>query len=301
MKRVTRNTVIVGTAVALVAATSVANALWFSGAGADTPPFSVGAVTFAAEVPGVAASSQHSDGGASVTVVLPGSTVIEVLEQTSVDAEPVVWRFIASGAAAGIAGLNYSVAATAQTTDDGSHDLGSGIAQPGTVLEHSTVKVYRAAAGGDCSAVPETPELLEGESPRNVYLFASDDVELQAAGVMQPAALALQEWCVALDWNDAPDGTYVNDVRASGLAEDGGASGALARWHASVGFPPALDLLGTYRNRAVAEGTSEDTTTTKAGAVWFADVYPDPSGEPDIVFTLDPIVTNLNPAVSPRD
>ena len=301
MKRRTRNTLILSAVVALVATTAVANALWDSSAGADVPDFAVGAVTFAAEAPSVTGSSQISDGGAPVTVTLPGSKIVEVLEQTSVDAEPVIWRFVASGAALGITGLNYSITATAQTTTTGSHNLASGVAQTGTVLSRSTLKLYRAAAGGDCSTIPPTPEPAEGESERNVYLFASDDVELQAAGTSQAGGLTAQEWCVALDWNDVPDGTYVNDVRVTGIADDGSANGAFARWHASVGYPPALDLLGTYRNRALAEATSEDTTKAQASAEWFADVYPDPSGEPSIVFTLDPIVTNLNPAFSPKD
>lgn len=278
-----------------------ANALWNARTDAPVPDFSVGAVSFSGEASLDAGTREFSHGGSPVSVTLPGSTIIEVLDQTSVDADPVIWRFTAKGTALGIAGLTYSVAATEQRTEAASHDLTSGIAQPGTVLERTTVKVYPAAAGGDCSTVPETPKLGEGETPKNVYLFDAVDAELQAAGAALTGAESEQEWCVALDWNDVADGRYINDVQVTSLAEDGSSNGATARWHAVVGYPPALELLGVYRNRALAQATAEDTTEVRATADWSADVYPDPSGEPDVVIELDPIVTNLNPEIVPRD
>ena len=297
----TRTILIAGSVVALMAAALAANALWNAQSDASAPDFSIGAVRFSAEASLDATSRTFSDGGDPVTVTLPGSKIVEVLDQTSVDAEPVIWRFTAKGTALGIAGLNYSVATTEQRTEDSSHDLISGVAQPGTVLERSTAKVYPAAAGGDCSAVPETPELAAGETPKNVYLFGAVDAELQAAGASLSGAESAQEWCVALSWNDVADGTYVNDVQVSGQAEDGNFHGATARWHATVGYPPSLEMLGVYRNRALVEATAEDTTQERATADWSADVYPDPSGEPDVVIELNPIVTNLNPDIAPRD
>lgn len=279
----------------------VANALWNAQTDAPVPDVSIGAVSFSAESSLDPETRNHSDGGDPVSVMLPGSKIIEVLDQTSADSDPVVWRFTAKGTALGIAGLNYSVTTTEQRTENGTHDLTGGIAQPGTVLEQTTVKVYPAAAGGDCSTIPETPELEEGETPKNVYLFDAVDAELQAAGAALEGSETEQEWCVTLDWNDVVDGTYVNDVQVTGLAEDGSSNGATSRWHAAVGYPPALELLGEYRNRALAEATAEDTTQARATADWSSDVYPDPSGEPDLVIQLDPIVTNLNPNVAPRD
>lgn len=301
MRARTRILITGGAVVALTTGALVANALWSAQTDAAVPDFSIGAVRFAAEASLDAETLNFSDDGAPVSVTLPGSTIAEVLDQTSIDAEPVIWRFTVTGAALGIAGLNYSVATTEQRSEEQSYDLGSGIAQPGTVLERTTAKVYRAAAGGDCSAVPETPELGADETPKNVYLFDAVDTELQAAGAALSGAESMQEWCVALHWNDVADGTYVNDVQVSGVADDGSARGATARWHAAVGFPPALELAGIYRNRALAEASAEDTTRVRATADWFTDVYPDPSGEPDVVIELDPIVTNLNPSVTPRD
>ncbi|WP_125098193.1 hypothetical protein [Leucobacter chromiireducens] len=301
MKTRTRNLLIGGCVVALMGGALVANALWSAQTDAPVPDVAVGAVRFSAEASLDAKTREFSTGGAPVSVTLPGATIIKVLDQTSVDAEPVIWRFTARGTALGIAGLNYSVSASAQRSDDDAHDLTAGIAKPGTVLEQSTMKVYPAAAGGDCSTVPATPALGEGETPKNVYLFDADDAELQAPGAALGGAESAQEWCVALDWNDVADGTYVNDVHVTSLAEDGSSNGATARWHAAVGYPPALELLGVYRNRALAEATAEDTTRARATADWSADVYPDPSGEPDVVIELDPIVTTLNPNVDPRD
>ncbi len=277
-----------------------ASALWSAGADADTPSVAIGAVRFGAASETVPERVFSPDGGA-VSVTLPGSTVLEVLEQTSIDADPVIWRFTASGSALGITGLDYTVAVTEQVGADGSYDLSAGIAQPGTVLERSTLIVYRAGAGGDCSAIPEVPAPEPGETPRNVHVVDAVDVELQAAGAALTGTETSQEWCAAIDWNDVADGAYVNDVHVTGIAEDGSGNGATARWHAQVGYPPALEQLGVYRNRATVEATAEDTTSARATSEWHADVYPDPSGEPGIVITLDPVVTNLNPDVAPRD
>lgn len=289
-------------AIALTAGTfGIASALWNAGVSASVPEMQNGSVSFSAQASLDEATRVNSEGGAPVTVTLPGSTIVEVLEQGAVDAAPVIWRFTASGSALGIAGLDYTVSVREQATDGIAHDLTSGYAKKGTVLEGSTLKLYRAAAGGDCSAVPATPKAKEGEKSRNVHLFEANGVQLQEAGTALDGRLSEQEWCAALAWNSALDGLYVNDVQATGTAQDGSTNGAMARWHAPVGFPPSLDLLGTYRNLGSVTGTSEDTTPAKARSEWHADVYPDPAGEPDIVIALDPIVTNLNPSQSTRD
>lgn len=301
MKRQTRTLLVAGAVVALMAGGLAASALWSTGVGVDVPDIALGAVRFGAASEEAPGSRAFSAGGEAVELTLPGSKVVEVLEQTSIDADPVIWRFVASGAALGITGLNYDVAVTEQVSGGESHDISSGVAQPGTVLERSTLKVYRAGAGSDCSAIPATPELGEGEVPKNVLLYGAEDVELQAAGVALDGSESAQEWCAAIDWNDVEDGTYINDVQVTGIAEDGSANGAADRWHSQIGFPPALEMLGVYRNLARVEATAEDTTHARASDEWNADIYPDPSGEPDIVFALDPIVTNVNPAVDPRD
>ncbi|QIM15205.1 hypothetical protein G7067_00300 [Leucobacter insecticola] len=294
MKRSTRLVMITGAVAALTGIAVVASALWSARTDVAVPSFKLGVVRFSAAVAKDESSRQISQNGAAVSVTLPGSKVIEVLEQTAIDAEPVIWRFTASGTALGITGLNYDVAVTEQRTQDGSHDLSNGIAQPDTVLERSTLKVYRAAAGGDCSAVPATPELGEGETPKNVYLFGAEDAVLQEPGAALDGQETEQEWCVALNWNSVPDGRYVNSVQALATAEDGSQNGATDAWHVAVGYPPALERLGVYRNKALAEATAEDLSEARAHSEWSADIYPDPSGEPDVVLTLTPTITNMN-------
>lgn len=301
MRRRTKSVLLAGVIVAVMTGSLAANALWSSGVDIDVPAASLGGVRFGAASEDTAGARSFSDAGAPVTVTLPADRVLEVLEQTSNDAEPVIWRFTASGAALGIAGINYRVDVTSQGTGEHAHDLSSGQAAPGTVLERSTMKVYRSGAGGDCSAVPPTPEPADGEVAKNVHLFDADDVQLQEAGTALDGTESSQEWCVAIEWNDTADGTYVNDVQVAGIADDGTLNGGVARWHAQVGFPPALEMLGTYRNLVRVEATAADTTKAQASAEWEADVYRDPADEPDIVISLDPIVTNVHPAVDPRD
>lgn len=301
MRQRTRSLLVAGSVVVLMSGALAASALWSSGADVDVPDVEIGSVRFGAEPQNAAGERTFSEAGAPVTVILPGATVIETLDQTSIDAPPVIWRFTGGGAALGIAGLNYDVAVTEQISGDESYDISSGIARPGTVLERSTLKIYQAGAGDDCSAVPATPELGEGETPKNVYRYGTEDVVLQAPGTALDGTESVQNWCAAITWNGVADGTYVNDVRVTSLAEDGTVNGGVARWHSQVGFPPALEMLGIYRNLAAVEATAEDTTKAKATAKWEADMYPDPSVEPDIVITLDPVVTNVNPAIDPRD
>lgn len=306
MKRSTRNLLTASAVVCLMGAGFAAAALWSSRADVSVPSVSLGSVRFGAAAEaaptGPETDPNFSVGGEAVTVTLPGKKLIEVLDQTSIDAEPVIWRFTAQGSALGITGLNYDVSVTEQVKEgEPAHDVSSGIAKPGTVLERSTLRVFRAGAGGDCSAVPEIPQAAEGEPKKNIFVFAGGDVELQAAGAAPAGEESSHEWCAAMTWNAVADGTYVNDVHVVGVAEDGSQSGARARWHSQVGYPPALELLGVYRNLATVEATAEDTTKAKATAQWDADIYPDPSGEPDIVISLDPIVTSQNPSVAPRD
>lgn len=285
--------------VAALGVALTANALWSAGRTTVEPTMQVGAVTFAAQVGDDTASRQVSVDGGAVQVRLPGSEIVRVLDQTGPDSDPVIWRFRATGAALGITGLVYDVAVTEQVDQDGQiEDLSDGVAQAGTVLAGTSLKVYPAAAGGDCSAVPEMPE---GQEDRNVVVYGGDQVELQAAGENPTGADIVREWCVALNWEDDPDGVYANEVQAVGTGQDGTQSQSLAEWAAVVAFPPSLDPLGSYLNRVLAEGTAEDSTTSRAEDDWDAVLYPDPSAEPDVVITLDPAVTNLNPAVETGD
>lgn len=276
-----------------------AQALWSAQRGAELPPFRTGAVTFGVEVTGDPGTREDSVDGAAVTVTLPGAEIIKVLDRSGLEPEPLYWRFRTTGAAAGIAGLTYQVTAASQVGGDGSsHDVTSGIAREGTVLAGSTISIYPAGSGGDCSAVPAIPVPAEGEPPRNIHV-EPQPVVLQQPGSNPTGQKVEQDWCVAMRWNHDPDGRYVNDAQVSAIGEDGSDKGAMAQWRTAVAFPPALNPLGTYRNRGSVEGIGEDSTASRDHDDWNVVVYPDPSGEPALVLRVEPTVTNANPEVGP--
>ncbi|GIG26597.1 hypothetical protein [Cellulomonas denverensis] len=291
--------VVVAAAAAVLAGGLAANALWSDGRQSLEPAMQTGAVSFAAQVGHDASTRVVSTVGEAVTLTIPGSELIRVLDQRGPDPEPVFWHFRMTGAAMGITGLVADVRATAQVAADGTtHDLTTGIAEAGTVLAGSVVKIYPAAAGGDCSAVPDVPA---GQEDRNVLVYDGEADQVQAAGVNPEGDLVTREWCVAMDWIDDPDGLYVNEVQVIGTAEDGTVNTGLAEWRSEIAFPRQLDPLGTYVNEAWVEALAMDGTTSRDSDSWSAVVYPDPSSEPGIQLTLDPSITNLNPQVATGD
>lgn len=303
MRRRTEALVTVGVvSAAAFGLTTGAHALWSAGRSVVVPAVQTGAVSFAVQGQGDEAPRQVSSEGEAVSLVLPGAELVKVLDQVGPDPAPVFWRFSAAGAALGITGLSYDVAVGAQDAGDGvPHDLSTGIAQPGTVLEGSTVKVYRASVGGDCSTVPETPEPVEGEPAKDVYLYDTVAHVLQAPGSNPSASETEHVWCVSMMWDHQPDGRYVNDVQVVGTAEDGSQQGATARWRAVVAFAPSLAATGFYAGLGLVEALAEDGTVSRDQDGWDSLLFPDPSGEPDLVLTVDPAVTNLNPAVPAGD
>lgn len=276
----------------------MANALWSAATRIAVPEFPVGSIAFGASPEAAPGTAAGSVAGEAVSVVLPGNRLAQLLDSPEDAGGPVIWRFTATGSALGITGLDYSVDVREQRYAGESHDLGSGVAQPNTVLSKSTMKVYRAGLGGDCSAIPGLPE--DASEGRNVYVYAGEDVTLQNAGAGVVGTVTEHEWCVAVEWNDEGDGRYRNDVHVTAFGEDGSENTALDRWHAVVGAPPALDMSGTYRSFADAEGVGEDGSSARNRDRWEADLYPDGSREPDVVISLQPFVTNTNPAFDRR-
>jgi hypothetical protein len=303
MKRRTQVVVTVGVAAAVsFGLCTGAHALWSVDDAVVIPPVRAGAVTFAAQASDGTGTRLPSAAGEPVTVTLPGAEIARVLDQTGVDPDPVVWRFRASGAALGVTGLSYGVSPTTQVHADGTtHDVSSGVARENTVLAGSTITIFPAALGGDCSIVPSVPPAAAGEPERNIHVVADPSHVLQAPGTNLPGREIVQEWCVAMRWNHDPDGEYVNDAQVTATGEDGTDNGAMARWRAAVAFPPALDPLGTYVNRGSVEALGEDLTMSRDHDDWYALLYPDPSGEPDLTIALDPVVTHVRPDVAPDD
>nr|WP_154728709.1 hypothetical protein [Cellulomonas hominis] len=272
-----------------------AQALWSAQRSAELASYQAGAVAFGVDVGGDPVTRDDSVDGAPVTVTVPGSEIIKVLDQSGLEPEPLFWRFRASGAALGIAGMTHQVTTASQVWSDGStHDVSSGFARENTVLAGSTVTIYPADARRGCSAVPPTPAAGEGQP--NVHLHP-DPVVLQEPGTNLKGLEVEQEWCVALRWNHDPDGRYVNDVQVTATAEDGTDKGAMAQWRSAVAFPPALNPLGSYVNRGSVAGTGEDLSVSRDHDEWHSVVYPDPSGEPALVLRVQPVVTNANPEV----
>ena len=284
---------------ATAAAGLVALALWSVNATEPTAPVPLGAVWFAARgESGTTTQDQYSVDGGPVTVVLPGSEVARVLEATGPEADPVIWRFTVSGYAPGITGMELDVAVTGQVAADGTVlPVVGGVAAPESVLAMATTTIYPASTSGDCSGVPDTSS---ADPSQDVRVVGGQGAVLQEAGA-SPGAPVQQVWCVAMVPDLTPDGVYVNEVTATGTAEDGSLAGARADWRAAVRFPLSLELLGAYRNHVEAVGSAEDGTTSRAGADFEARVYPDPADEPSVVITLDPTVSNLNPFVATGD
>jgi hypothetical protein len=269
----------------------VAAALWSDSRAGAGATLRTGAVTFAAQVAGDGSTRVASADGGPVTVTLPGAQIVRVLDQTGPDPAPVFWRFEATGAALGIAGLTYDVAVTGVVDADGvPHDLVAGQGLAGTVLDGSVVTIYPAAAGGDCSTVPDPDP---GQQDADVRVHGGEQDVLQPAGSNPTGGTRVRAWCVAMDWRDDPDGAYASEARAVATGQDGTTRQDRDTWDAVVAFPRTLDPVGSYANRAQAEGTAQDGSPARDSDDWTAVLFPDPSAEPDLVITLDPAVTTL--------
>ena len=280
-------------------AVSTAHALWTTNDAVVVPELRAGALTFGASAP-----SQRvlSESGEPVEITLPGSEIAAVLDQGGLRTEPVIWRFQVSGAALGIAGLDYDITIGPQVWGDGrSADLTDGIAEDGTLLADSTVLIYPAGLGDDCSVIPEGPDGVDGEGATDVHLTDAVDRTLQEPAANPTGAEISQTWCVAMLWNHRADGLYVSEASAHGIAVDGSENRDFDNWEAAVAFPASLDAIGIYDHIAWAEGTGDDGTLSRDDSSWNGTVHPDPAGEPGLVIRIDPRVTNANPAIAPGD
>lgn len=278
-------------------AVSTAHALWTTNDAVVVPELRTGAVTF-----GASAESQRvlSEAGEPVEITLPGSEIARVLDQGGLRTEPVIWRFQVTGAALGITGLAYDITIGPQVwRDDRTADLTEGLAEDGTLLADSTVRVYPAGLGDDCSVIPEAPDGVEDAA--NVHLTDAVDRTLQEPAANPTGTEISQTWCVAMLWNHRADGLYVSEASAHGIAVDGSENRDFDGWEAAVAFPASLNAIGVYDHISWAEGTGDDGTLSRDDSSWSGTVHPDPAGEPGLVIRIDPRVTNANPAVSPGD
>ncbi|WP_341955856.1 hypothetical protein [Microbacterium sp. LWH13-1.2] len=282
-----------------VGSVSTANALWTTNDAVVVPEMRTGALTF-----GASAESQTalSESGEPVEITVPGSEIATVLDQGGLRTEPVIRRFHVTGAALGIAGLDYDITIGPQVWSDGrTADLIDGAAEDGTLLADSTVRIYPAGLGDDCSVIPDAPEGLEGEAGANVHLTDAVDRTLQEPAANPSGVQISQTWCVAMLWNHRTDGLYASEASAHGIAVDGSENRDFDTWEAAVAFPASLKAIGVYDHIAWAEGIGDDGTLSRDDSSWNGTVHPDPAGEPDLVIRIDPRVTNANPAIAPGD
>lgn len=276
---------------------STANALWTANDAVVVPELRTGALAF-----GASAESQQvrSESGEPVEIAVPGSEIARVLDEGGLRSDPVIWRFAVSGAALGIAGLDYDITLGPQVWSDGrSAGLAEGVAEDGTLLADSTVRIYPAGLGDDCSGIPDVP--ADGDAAVNVHLFEAAERTLQAPAANPTGTEIAQTWCVAMLWNHRADGLYVSEASAKGIAVDGSENRDFDTWDAAVAFPASLNAIGVYDHMAWAEGTGDDGTLARDESSWSGTVHPDPAGEPDLVVRIAPRVTNANPAVAPSD
>ena len=289
MRRLLRVALIAGLAAATaLGLANLAQALWMSTGTMTAPPIAIGTVGLDAYGQSGVTTPQYSTGG-PVTLVLPGADIAGVLDQTGINAPPIIWRFTIEGFAKGIAGLNIDVTVDSQVERDGTTtDLSSGKASTQSLLGFSTLRVYPASVNGDCSVLPDVPVVPD----KNVYVVDNTDHVLQAPGAFGGSPTT-QIWCAALDFNNEPDATYSNEVQALATASDQTEHSAIATWNAVVAFPPALDPIGTYVNRADVAGIAEDGTTSRDSDTYQATLYPDPANEPDVKIVIKPDVTSL--------
>lgn len=272
-----------------------ASALWSVNDAVVVPALRSGSVSFAVQDAAQTAPPQVSEQGGTVAVTIPGEVIAGIVGQTGAHPDPIIWRFAVTGAAQGIAGLDYDLIAAAQVGPGGEHPLGDGVAQKGTLLAEASLRIYPAGLGDDCALVPDLPD----DPDRNVYLWQEQGHVLQAPHTNLSGAPITQTWCVAIAANGSPDGRYANDARAAGIGEDGLARLSVDRWNAAVAFPVSLAPLGVYRNRAVADGRAQDDTSARDEASWEASVFPDPAGEPGVRLELSPRVTTVGTVPTP--
>ncbi len=235
--------------------TSAAHALWSARQQVAIPAITRGQVAFAAGASG--ADPVASVAGAPVTLTVPGSLIAEVLDEGTA-----VWAFTVSGATPGTTGLVYDVSVGQQVTDGDGFDVVDGVARPGTVLAASTLKIYPAGSGADCSDVPATP--ADG-NPANVFVYDGTARVLHEPGSTPAGQTSEQAWCVA------------------------------------VAFDPSTGDLGEYRSTARVEALAQDATASRDDDEWHASLQPDPSDEPGLTIRLDPSITRPDPAVPPGE
>ena len=290
---------------------STASALWTHQRSATVAPLPVGNVAFGVST-GVqtddeatttydrvttVASAGDATRGEPLQVRIPGAVIAQVTDQrppifpdeeAGHEVEWVTWRFVVYGRADGVFGMTYSVEPDRQVergTDHTVRPLADGIGSHQTLLGHSTMVIFPAAANGECTAVPgvtggqNVHAVVAPNEPATDVTMISTDIE---------TTTSRHTWCVGVRFNSTPDGEYIADAQTSGLGFDGRLHRDVSQWRAIVTFPPAIPPVGIYGARGAAEGIGEDGSIARDHAEWHSPLTPNPDNEPDVLLRITP-------------
>ena len=305
---------------AIVGGTGVGHALWSDRVQFETPTFPRGTVAFGARGQGTDLLAMY-DGTDPVSIVLPGSVIAEVLNQTSVDADPVIWRFEVVGRTMPSLGMDYTITLATQIwSDESETPLSSGIGDPETLLYYSTIQFFPEGAGGDCpvpGVAPGDGASGDGDSSGDGVDAGSDvdgdgddvsggdgDGNSEPSVAIESSVTATlfdsdnqstepkaENWCAAIRFNNAADMVYSQQAWVTGEDLSGKTLTAFANLKLQIASPPSLPLVGYYVNTFTATGIGVDKSLAKDDDTWYAAVYPDPSDEPDLRIDIKPVLT----------
>jgi len=271
-----------------------------------------------------------SEAGAPVTVTVPGCIIASIMHDTGLaEPMPITWGFAAQGRTPQSLGLDYSISAVRQQRGAGEYryDLPLGIADPETVLHFATMRIYRGTANlGECENVPPLPAapddggrtvasnivvypgglsepdysaLTFGDGPDSLSNWESD-IAMIAPGIENDnlvSDLKIHNWCVAVTFRNADDLPYFQTAIAQGRDAANKEQTAVASWAGGIAFPPRLPLAGYYVQQFSASGIGLDWSQAGDSATWWGQVYPDTTGEPDVIIQLDPAISHIDKSV----
>ena len=283
---------------------------------------------FAGFTDGYYPNGSYSQAGQPIEVRVPGSVIAAVLDQQeTANPVPQMWSFQVVGRTVESLGLDYTVAANRQewtalpdNSQPAPHLLTGGMADDDTVLYYTTLQVY-PTPDGTClpdHAPPLPTDLSETGGPHiyiyNDFYLPPPDPALAVAPpasllqhhlltepgdlkLAEPTDIVTQTWCVAVAFINDADLPYTQQAWATGIDGAGKELMAFNSWSGLISFPPSLPMAGYYVSSFLAQGIGVDKSLSQDTYVWYAEVYPDPTDEPDVVISLDPSVTHIDPTV----
>ena len=267
MKRRTRLTLISAAVVALMAGGFAAAALWNARVGAEVPDVAIGAVRFGAAAETAPGQRAFSEGGAPVTVTLPGKTVIEVLDQTTIDADPVISALLRERSRARHRRPELRRCRDWNRSRARSHT--TSVRESPSPVRCSNDPPSRCSLPVQAAIAPLFPQRPSQPRARTRRTFTSSTAATQNCSRQAPHSTALNP---SASGAQRSVGTRSPTARTSTTcASPGPQRTAVRTAHSPAGTRRSasrrhLNFLGVYRNLATVEATAEDTTKAKASA-----------------------------------